>query len=222
MSHFAPRLFDFFSELRENNNKPWFQANKKRFEGEVREPMLRFVEDFAPRLEGISPRFLADARKSGGSVFRIFRDTRFSADKTPYKTNGGIHFRHERARDVHAPGFYLHLSPEEVFVGAGIWHPDSPTLGKIRTALDAEPKGWKDVRLAGPWWLAGDSLKRAPKGYPSEHPLIEDLRRKDFIYCHPLTRKDVCAKGFLDRFESLCREAAPFNRFLTEAVGLEW
>ena len=101
---FGPELFSFLEDLAANNDREWFAANKRRYEEHLLEPALAFIEDFAPRLEQISPHFRADPRPNGGSLFRIYRDTRFSKDKTPYKTNVGIHFRHERAKDAHAPG----------------------------------------------------------------------------------------------------------------------
>src|SRR5919202_3583155 len=120
---FGEELFEFLADLQANNDREWFSANRRRYEEHLLEPALDFVEAFAPRLEELSPHFRADARASGGSLFRIHRDTRFSKDKSPYKTNVGIHFRHERAKDAHAPGYYLHIGPEDVFAGGGIWHP---------------------------------------------------------------------------------------------------
>jgi uncharacterized protein (DUF2461 family) len=117
-------LLGFFDELSRNNKREWFQANKERYIAEVRDPLLGFVEAFAPKLRRISSHFVADSRPNGGSLFRIYRDTRFSKDKTPYKTWGAVQFRHERGKDVHAPGFYLHIQPGNVFMGAGLWHPD--------------------------------------------------------------------------------------------------
>ena len=104
MTYITPELFTFFRELQQNNNRAWFQANKHRYEQDVREPLLQFITDFGVRLAEISPHYLADARKSGGALFRINRDIRFSPDKTPYKTAAGIQFRHESGKDVHAPG----------------------------------------------------------------------------------------------------------------------
>ena len=95
---FGPELFAFLAELELNNNREWFGANRHRYEEHLLEPALAFIEDFAPRLQKISPHFRADARPSGGSLFRIYRDTRFSKDKSPYKTHVGLHFRHERAK----------------------------------------------------------------------------------------------------------------------------
>src|SRR5262245_24871002 len=132
---FDPDLFEFLSDLREHNDREWFAANKARYEAHVLEPALAFIEDFAFRLPEISSQFRADPRKSGGSLFRIQRDTRFSKDKSPYKTNVGMHFRHASAKDAYAPGFYLHLAPGEVVAGGGIWRPDTQTANKIREAI---------------------------------------------------------------------------------------
>jgi uncharacterized protein (TIGR02453 family) len=218
-SPFSPALFRFLRELKANNDRDWFAANKTRYEQDVRNPALDFVESVAPHLERISPHFVADARPSGGSLFRIHRDTRFSKDKSPYKTYTGIHFRHELARDAHAPGFYLHLEPDAVFVGAGIWHPDGPTLTRIRDVIVADPDAWRaGKRIGDAFALSGDSLKRAPAGYDPDHPLVEDLRRKDFICSASLTEKDVCASGFVERFVGLCGEATPLVRFLCAAL----
>ena len=135
-------LLGFIEELSRNNKREWFQANKERYVAEVRDPLLGFIEAFAPKLRGISPHYVADARPNGGSLFRIYRDTRFSKDKTPYKTWGAVQFRHERGKDVHAPGFYLHVQPGNVFMGAGLWHPDAPTLANIREAIVEGPANW--------------------------------------------------------------------------------
>ena len=121
--YFQEGLFTFLKELRANNDREWFAANRERYETQVREPFVRFISDFEPILHQISPHFRADPRPSGGSLFRIYRDTRFSKDKSPYKTAAAAHFPHERGRDVHAPGYYLHLEPGSVFAGAGLWRP---------------------------------------------------------------------------------------------------
>ena len=224
--YFTPATFKFLRDLAANNNREWFTENKSRYESAVREPALRFIGDFGPVLSRISPHFRANPRPNGGSLFRIHRDTRFSKDKSPYKTYTGIQFRHETARDAHAPGFYLHLQPGQVFMGCGIWHPDSPTLKKIREAIDEDGAGWKRAkngkRFRDQFELWGDSLVRAPKGYDPEHPLIEDLRRKDFIAGTKLTQKAVTGTDFLEQFGALCRAAAPYQRWLCKAVGVAY
>jgi len=224
--HFTPATFAFLTELADNNNREWFRANKSRYDGDVKEPALAFISDFAPHLARISTRFRADPRANGGSLFRIYRDTRFSKDKRPYKTHTGIHFRHEAAKDAHAPGFYLHLQPGQVFAGAGIWRPGGPTLRSIREAIDEDPDAWLrasgDERFRASFELTGDSLIRAPKGFSVDHPLIEDLRRKDFIGGARLDESTVLSHDFPARFAALCHDAAPFQRWLCGAIGVPW
>ncbi len=223
-TYITPDLFTFFRELQENNDRDWFQANKQRYEKEVREPLLEFVTDFGLRLAEISPHYVADARKSGGSLFRINRDVRFSKDKSPYKTHAGVQFRHESGKDAHAPGFYLHLEPGGVFGGVGIWRPNTQTLNKIRDKIIDAPEEWERIKgdeaFSSTFTLGGDSLKRAPKGYDPTHPLIEDLRRKDFIASTPFSEAEVCHPAFIERFAETCHTAAPFVGFLTRAIGL--
>jgi uncharacterized protein (TIGR02453 family) len=104
--------------------------------------MLQFIEDFGPRLRRISKHYLADPRPVGGSMFRIHRDVRFSRDKSPYKTSVAAHFTHHAGKAIHSPGFYFHLSPQDVFVGSGIWHPAPDTAAKIRTAIASRSPAW--------------------------------------------------------------------------------
>jgi uncharacterized protein (TIGR02453 family) len=223
---FSRELFTFLTDLRANNDREWFKANKDRYEQHVLEPALSFIEAFAPRLEKITPHFRAEARPSGGSLFRIYRDTRFSKDKTPYKTHIGIHFRHERARDVHAPGYYLHIGPGEVFAGGGIWRPDTDATNRIREAIVAESDTWTRATRSGAFAkhleLGGDSLKRVPTGADPEHPLADDLKRKDFFGSARLSESDVVTSGFLDEYARICRAAAPLMRFLCNALELPY
>jgi uncharacterized protein (TIGR02453 family) len=218
----SPRLFDFLRELKANNERAWFWENRARYEADVRDPLLRFVAAFGDRLETISPRFVADPRPVGGSMFRLHRDTRFSKDKSPYKTHAALHFRHEAStRDVHGPGFYLHLEPSGCFMGAGIWRPDPGSLQRIREAIVDEPDDWVEVR-EGVGSIHGDRLKRPPAGFDPKHPLIEDLKQKDFIASRTFSEAEACGPDFVDRYAEACRERGPLMRFLTRAVGLAW
>lgn len=226
-TYFGRELFRFFEELRDHNDRAWFEENKPRFERDVREPLLAFISDFGAHLAKISPYFVADPRKQGGSLFRINRDTRFSKDKTPYKTHAGVHFRHEATtKDVHAPGFYLHLQPGGVFVGGGLWHPATGPLQQIRESLVEKPAEWKKAlavrAFRASFELGGDALKRPPRGFDADHPLIEDLKRKDFVFSTNLTEKDVVAPGFIDELAKLYKAIAPPMAFLTRAVGLSF
>jgi uncharacterized protein (TIGR02453 family) len=224
-AHFSPELFRFLRDLKKNNDRAWFTDNRARYEEHVKDPLLAFIAEFQAPLRKISPHFVADPRGNGGSMFRIHRDTRFSKDKTPYKTQASAQFRHEKAKDVHAPGFYLHLEPGQVFVGAGIWRPDTASAGKIREAIADDPVRWRKIQSAKAFRetleLAGESLKRPPRGIDKDHPLIEDLKRKDFIVVRTLTEKDATDPAFLGTFAGVCRTAAPFVGFVTEALGLK-
>jgi len=223
---FTLAVMKYLKELADNNNRGWFEQNKPRYLQEVRDPALHFISEFAPHLKKISPHFRADPRPSGGSLFRIYRDTRFSKVKTPYKTHIGIHFRHERAKDVHAPGFYLHIEPGGIFAGVGIWHPEGDALRQIRDAILEDPAGWKRVahgkRFQEQFDLWGDSLKRAPKGIEPDNPQIEDLKRKDFISGCSLTRKTLTGPGFLEEFTAICTTGAPFMKYLCGALKVEF
>ncbi len=224
--YFSNELFKFLHELTENNNRPWFQSNKDRYDRYVKEASLRFIEDFAPHLRKISPHFVADPRPVGGSLFRIYRDTRFSKDKRPYKTHVGIRLTHESAKDVHAPLYYLHMSNDEMFGGVGIWHPAGDALRKIREAIVDDAASWKRARNAKKFTdvfeLEGASLKTAPRGFDPEHPMIEDLRRKDFIGVKRLTKSAVTDPDFMQAFADICQAGAPLQRFICRALAVPY
>jgi uncharacterized protein (TIGR02453 family) len=218
--YFTNLTFRFLRDLAAHNERAWFQDNKRRYEAHVREPALRFIEDFSAHLRQISPHFHAGPR----SLFRIHRDVRFSRDKSPYKTHTGIHFRHDASKDAHAPGFYLHLEPGSVFTGVGIWHPDGPTLRKIRTEISEQPDRWKRAsrgkRFVETFELSGDRLTRPPKGFDPEHPLIEDLKRKDFIGVSGLTQRFVTAPDLPDALADVFGAGKPLMRFLCKALDV--
>jgi uncharacterized protein (TIGR02453 family) len=218
---FSPQLFAFLRELKKHNDREWFNANKDVYERELKEPALAFVEDVSYRLPQVAPHLTADKR----SLFRIYRDTRFARDKTPYKTHVGIYFRHASSADADTAGLYVHLEPRRVFMGAGIWHPSSPALKRIRDAIVARPEGWRAAVAAGEpvWTLAdGESLKRAPAGYDPEHPLIGDIKRKSFGIFSDLSQRDVTARGFLDVWEARAAQARPFMEFVSRALGVPY
>jgi uncharacterized protein (TIGR02453 family) len=225
--YFTPRFFEFLEELSRNNNRDWFMQNKARYERDVREPMLAFIADFAPRLRKISAYYVADPRPTGGSMMRVYRNLRFSRDKTPYHTNASAAFGHRGvARHHGSPSFYLSLSEAEAFAGVGVWRPDAETVARIRAAIVARPSKWKaatnDRKFKARFEMMGDMLSRPPKGYSPTHPLIEDLKRKDFVGGTEFTQKEVCSAEFMNLFSRACAASAPFMKFLTEAMGLKW
>jgi uncharacterized protein (TIGR02453 family) len=225
---FDPELFEFLRELKDHNDRDWFNANKSRYEAHVLEPALAFIEDFGYRLQSISPHFRADTRKTGGSLFRIYRDTRFSKDKTPYKTNTGMHFRHKAAKDAHTPGFYLHLAPGQVFGGGGIWHPDTKTATRIRQAIVNDPERWRAATREPPFTdrldIGGDNemLKRVPSGFDASFEFADDLRRRDYFGWAELSEGKATTPGFLDEYTRVCEAAAPLVKFICDALDLEF
>jgi uncharacterized protein (TIGR02453 family) len=155
-------------------------------------------------------------------MFRINRDIRFARDKAPYKTNVGAQFRHRNCtKDVHSPGFYLHLEPGECFASTGLWHPDPESLRKVRERIVAKARTWKALRDGG-IEVSGERLKRVPQGFDPNHPFADDFKLKDFYTHWPLTDREVCAPGFLERFTETCRKGAPLLAFLTQALDLPW
>jgi uncharacterized protein (TIGR02453 family) len=221
---FPEEFFHFFTSLQNNNNREWFQANKARYQETVVNPITEFIVAIAPRLKKISRHYVADPRPNGGSMFRIYRDTRFSRDKTPYKTHAGVQFRHEAGKDAHAPGFYLHLATDRLFFGGGVWNPAGPQLNRIRDYIADNARAWARIsnsaRVREVGGIRGDSLKRPPRGYSAEHVHIEDLKRKSFYVMTDAPPEDALRPEFLDQVVEGFRRAAPLNRFIAGALDL--
>jgi uncharacterized protein (TIGR02453 family) len=223
---FDSRTLKFLSELAKNNDRTWFDTNRDRYETHVLAPSLAFIEEMAPRIARISDHFLAVPKRTGGSLMRIHRDMRFSRIKLPYKINIGIQFRHERARDVHAPGFYVHIEPRASFVGVGIWRPDAKALTAIRKEIVDEPVLWRKAsrakRFTDVFALGGESLRRPPKGFPADSPDIADLKRKGFIASTRLRNGEVTARDLPGYVADRFRRAAPLMAFLCGALDLDY
>ena len=221
--YFGPGFFEFFRSLAKNNRKEWFEANKGRYEEVVLDPAVRFVRDAGARLKKISPHLVGEAKPYGGSISRIYRDIRFSPDKSPYKTHIGIHFWHDKAGPPEhmTPGYFLHLESGESSVHSGVWQPDPPILKKIRDRIVQDPNSWKVV-LRSKIELGGESLKRPPPGYDPNHPAIQDLRRRDFIAGHRFRDAEVTSPKFLEDFVEACEAMDPLNAFLSKSMGLPW
>lgn len=223
---FTPAVFGFLRELAENNDKAWWQANKQRYRETIREPALDFIADFGARLEKISPHFMTDTRVNGGSLMRPYRDMRFSKG-VPYKTNVGIQFRHVSGKDVHAPGFYIHLEPGESFAGVGLWRPETKVARAIRQAINDDPDGWKwaahGKQFTRTWRIGGheeDRLKRIPKELDPDHPFPDDLRLRSFTAGTRLSQRLVTSGSFGDELLEKFDRAGPYTRFLCRAIGV--
>jgi len=224
--HFTKQTFSYLSSLDDNNTREWFEEHKQDYEDHVRGAALDFISDMSEKLPLISPHFRALPKKVGGSLMRVQRDTRFSRDKTPYKTNIGIQFRHEVGKDVHAPGYYVHIEPGDCFIGAGLWHPEADALFKIRSAIAKKPEAWikarDDKKFSKTFELVGDSLANAPRGFAKDHPQVEDLKRKDFIGLSTLSKADVTSKDFLSLAMERFKQAEPMMRFLCGALEVRF
>ena len=220
---FPKSTFRFLRSLDKNNNREWFQNNRAHYEADFLNPALELIQAMKPVLESSAPLLVADAKKSGGSLMRIYRDTRFSREKTPYKTNIGIQFRHELGRDVHAAGVYIHVDAKECFFGAGLWRPASDSLSLLRQHVDNYPDRWrKVVRHMGfreRFEVYDDRLKTSPRGYAKDHPMIDVLRLKSFIAMSSLSKARVQNADLVTTINLLVKKSRPWMEFLCEALG---
>ena len=225
-SYFSEKTFKFLRALARNNEREWFHAHKADYDAQLRHPFLKLIADLQPDLLAISEHYRADPKSVGGSLFRIHRDTRFSNDKTPYKPWSGARFFHARSKQIEAPSFYLHIQPGHCFVGAGLWHPEPDTQRKIRQFIFDNPGGWKACVQAPAFKrrfaMDGESLARPPRGFPADHELIADLKRKNFVAMATLDDDIVLGprlkKSVVEAFKGL----SPLVDYLCAALDLEF
>ncbi|MBM4203096.1 MAG: DUF2461 domain-containing protein [Gammaproteobacteria bacterium] len=221
---FPAETLKFLDQLAANNRREWFDDNKDRYEFLVREPALDFITAMEKPLTAIAPHFVAVPKKVGGSLMRVYKDTRFSRDKTPYKTNIGIQFRHETGKDVHAPGYYVHIESGECFLGVGLWHPDAEPLAAIRTRIAERSGEWLKIRdqkaFASSFQLGGSTLTRPPRGFGADHPAITDIKRKDFIAGHDFGAESIFSADLVKQVAATFKTASPFMKFLCQALDL--
>ncbi len=212
----------FLSDLKANNNREWFLENKKSYERaksnftEFVQELINEVATFDKGLKGL------DAKKC---TFRINRDIRFSADKSPYKSNMGASFSAGGKNTKHAV-YYIHLEGNKGFLAGGKWMPEASELAAIRQEIDYNTKPFKKIITAEDFveYFGGlsqnDKLKTAPKGYPKDHPEIELLKLKSFIADHSFKPAEILNKNFLSSCTKGCKSLLPFNTFLNKALGL--
>ena len=222
---FRPEAFDFLAELAQNNDRSWFQPRKADYERLLKEPMEALVVALADRFEARGLPLQADAKRS---VSRIYRDTRFAKDKSPYKTNVYARFPwvgrgsdHDASDDgAHGAGGYFNVMPGESYVGGGMWRPEKPRLDAFRAAVLDEPDRVK-AALEDPAFLAEfgpvhshDSLKRVPPGFPPDHPMAELFRYKDVVFGRNLSDDEVHSPELPDVLADAYAAAVPVFRFL--------
>jgi uncharacterized protein (TIGR02453 family) len=232
---FKPQAIQLLVDLAENNDRAWFQPRKGEYERLLKEPLEALITTLSDRLAARGIPLRADPARS---PFRIYRDVRFSKDKSPYKTNLGASFpwvgddageavseggARSHSSNVHSSGGYFHLSPGEIFVGGGIWHPEKPWLdafrrrvvdepGRIRKLID-EP-GFKATFGS----LGGDTLVRVPTGFPPDHPDVELLKLKDVTFGRRLSDKEAMSAALPDVIADTFEAATPVMRYLA-AIG---
>jgi uncharacterized protein (TIGR02453 family) len=225
-SYFTKKTFSFLRALKRNNNRPWFKDHQAEYERHVRDPFLELITDLQGPLARISTHYRADPRKSGGSLFRVYRDTRFANDKTPYKPWAGARLFHERRREMTAPSFYLHIAPNDCFAGGGIWHPEPPALKRIRDFLVDNPAAWKKATQSKAFrehfTLWGENLTRPPRGYDVQHELIEDLKRKNFAAGAEFGEALAMSNELLPHLVTTYKRMAPMIDYLCAALDLEF
>ena len=224
--YFHDKTFKFLRALARNNSREWFHEHKAEYDAHLRGPFLQLITDLQPDLLGISEHYRADPRGVGGSLFRIHRDTRFSNDKTPYKTWSGARFAHVRHKQVDAPSFYLHIQPGNCFVGAGLWHPEPDSQRRIRQFIFDNPGSWKAAVHAPAFKrkfsMDGESLVRPPRGFPAEHELIEDIKRKNFVAMATLDDAVVLGPALRKSVAAQFTSLAPLVDYLCAALDLEF
>jgi len=219
---FSNKTWEFLAGLIHNNERPWFEAHKPDYEKYVVEPAMALITELDGVVRAISPHYRGIPKKIGGSLMRIYRDTRFSRDKTPYKTNVGIQLRHEAAGDVHAPGYYIHLSLEETFVGVGTWHPEPDDLKAIRQRIAAKSREYStalESAAAAGLKPVGESVKRMPADFDAAHPLADEIKRKDFLVSTDLPPDLYLTPELAAVLTAKFQAATPYMKFICAALN---
>jgi len=210
----------FLGELAENNNKEWFDENRKTYEQcrarflELIQELIDGIAQFDDSLTGVDPK---------KCIFRINRDIRFSKDKTPYKTNFGA-LLGAQGRKTEGTGYYIHIAPWHNFVGGGMYKPQPEVLAKVRQEIDYNSQDLIKIierpsfkQMYGE--IQGEQLKTAPKGYPKDHPFIELLRFKSYYLIKDFNEQEIQSNNFLDSALEAYKEAYVFNSFLENAIS---
>ena len=212
-------IFSFLKELKKNNNRVWFKAHK----GEYDKAKAEF-ETFLTLLIAEISKFDKSVNylEPHDTIFRIYRDVRFSKDKHPYKLNFGASIV-AGGRKTGKAGYYIHVQPGESALAGGIYHPEPEVLEAIRKAIDRDGATFKKIVNKASFKkyfgkLSGDRLKRGPKDYAQDHPYIEFLKHKDFIAAHKLSDSEVTAKDFAKVAAKIFRELKDFDDFLNDAM----
>jgi uncharacterized protein (TIGR02453 family) len=217
---FTPRAVTFLRGLKRNNDRAWFAAHKDQYERDVRAPMAALVERLAADLRRFAPDLVASPKVS---LYRIYRDTRFSDDKPPFKTQVGAVFPHRDLPRHAGAGLYLEIGPAGTMIAGGIYMPQSPELQALREHLASNHARFRALvespafkRSAGP--VTGDSLRRVPRGFPADHPAAEYLKRRQFLFGRSYPAAFAADKQFYREVVTLFERMAPAVAFLNEPL----
>ncbi|WP_413612877.1 DUF2461 domain-containing protein [Bdellovibrio sp. HCB-110] len=220
---FKPEAFRFLRSLKRNNKREWFQPRKENYEELLRHPMMAVVFELAEECKSFAPEIGFNPKRN---VLRIYRDTRFSKDKSPYKTNIAASFPFGTyAKNMDSPGLYLHLEPGQVFVAGGLYMPSSLQLRKIRESILKNPDAFLDIVEAREFKkhfgaLEGEKLKTTPRGISPEHPMIEYLRHKQFFVSHTFEESVAMKKDFPKKIAKEFKQMMPLLRWLNKSQSL--
>lgn len=218
---FSKEFIKFLKQLKRNNNREWFEKNKEEFERNVKTPMLSFIAALQPHFTQFASEFDLNPKRS---IFRIYRDIRFSSDKTPYKTHIAAHFvLRGMPKGFIGSGYYIQIEPGEFFVGGGIYLPNNNQLKKIRNAIAVQGKEFISIienrkfkkRFSPFGW---SKLQRVPKGYDESHPMADWLKYKQFFVGVSLSESKCYSKSLVNEVADICDEASPLVRFLNNSL----
>jgi len=218
---FTPKALVFLRALKRNNRREWFHERRDEYEQLLRVPMMAVVERFGHEFRSFAPELMADPKKS---VYRIWRDTRFSPDKRPLKTNVAAVFPHRHGDRHTSAGLYLEISPEWVFAGGGLYMPDAQALHRIRERIAENPKAFARIvnasALKKAGGLQGESLKRVPRGFPADHPAADHLKMKQFLVWGQWPPILATTPKFWTELLTTFRATAPLLKYLNDALGV--
>jgi uncharacterized protein (TIGR02453 family) len=219
-SPFTRKTLSFLRSLKRNNNREWFKARKAEYETHVRGPMIELLGRLATDLRRFAPELVSDPKVS---LYRIYRDTRFSEDKTPLKTHAAAHFPHRALGKSGGGGLYFEISPAWVWIGGGIYMPETHELAAIRAHIDANHRALHRIVASRAFRttvgeLHGEQLTRVPRGFPKDHPAADYLRFRQFLAGREYPAEFACDPRFYPELVSVFRQVAPLVRFLNAPI----
>ena len=217
---FTPKTLSFLRSLKRNNDREWFRARKDEYERHVRGPMIQVVEQLAHDFRTVAPELIASPKQS---LFRVYRDTRFSDDKKPLKTHAAAVFRTRQLPKPQGAGLYFEIAPGWVWIGGGMWRPEPPELVRLREHI---AETWPEIRdlTRAPAFrrtfeeLSGDTMTRVPRGYPSDHPAAAFLKYRQFYGGAEFPASLAHSREFYPTLLSTFKALMPLVRFLNEPL----